>query len=229
MLIENQLSFAQSSRPIKDEEYQRAQTRGFKLKDIPVAIDGIAFYVNPELVRQGLKGVTLAQVQNIFTGKIKNWKEAGGPDQAITPFSRNLKAGGTVDFFYEKVLEEQPLGTNAQEVQDTTHSIRNVARTAGGIGYATASEVINQQTIRSLPLAKDANSSFVSPCADDTCTSVNQKDFANDVYPLTRRLFVIIRQDGRLNEQAGVVYANMLLSNEGQKFVEETGFVSIRN
>jgi phosphate transport system substrate-binding protein len=229
MLLGGQLSFAQSSRALKDEEYAQAKNRGFALEAVPVAIDGIALYVSPKLLKQGVKGLTLAQVRDIFTGKIRNWRAVGGPNLAITPFSRNLQAGGTVDFFYENVMEKQPLGASVKEIRDTTESIRRVATTAGGIGYATAAEVINQQMIRLLPIAKEAGTqSFVSPCVDPTCTAINEKAFADGAYPITRRLFVILKRDGRLDEQAGVAYTNMLLSDEGQKLSEQAGFVPIR-
>jgi len=119
MLLEGQLSFAESSRALKDEEISSAKNRGFALEQVPIAIDGIVFYINPQLHGQGLKGITLAQAKDIFTGKITNWQQVGGPNLAITPLSRNLKAGGTVDFFVEKVLDKQPLGSNVQEVIDT--------------------------------------------------------------------------------------------------------------
>jgi phosphate transport system substrate-binding protein len=228
MLIEGEMSFAQSSRSVKDDEFGLATKRNFKLDQVAVAIDGIAFYVNPELINQGLKGITLEQARDIFTGRVNNWKDVGGPDMEITPFSRNLDAGGTVDYFYEKVLDKQPLGSNVQEVRDTTGSIQKVAITRGGIGYATASEVINQSMINLLPLGKVASSGFVSPCIDQVCKAVNKTAFTDGTYPLTRRLFVVIKQDGKLDEQAGVAYANMLLSDEGQKLVEEAGFVPIR-
>jgi len=240
MLLTDQLSFAESSRPVKDEEFKQAQDRNFKLEQIPVAIDGIAFYVNPELINQGIKDITLPQVRDIFLGKIKNWKELGGPDVAIVPFSRNLEAGGTVDFFFEEVIKKS-LGSNEseeelkkrfrthiKEIEDTTSSIRQVASIPGGIGYATASEVINQERIRPLPLAKDTNSSFLYPCQDDSCTSVNKTVFANDSYPLTRRLFVVIKRNGQLDERAGVAYAHILLCDQGQKLIEKAGFVPIR-
>jgi phosphate transport system substrate-binding protein len=228
MLLEGQLSFSQSSRSVKDEEFASAKNRGFTLEQVPVGIDGIAFYVNPELIAKGVKGITLAQARDIFTGKVKNWQEVGGPNIPIAPFSRNLQAGGTVDFFSEKVLEKQPLGANVKEVPTTTLSIREVATNPGGIGYATASEVINQKTIRLLPLAKEANQPFVSVCTDQNCTEVNQTAFTDNSYPITRRLFVIIKRDGKLDEQAGVAYANMILSDQGQKFVQQKGFVPIR-
>ncbi|MCY7322510.1 MAG: PstS family phosphate ABC transporter substrate-binding protein, partial [Phormidesmis sp. CAN_BIN36] len=229
MLIGGQLSFAQSSRSLKDEEYAQAKNRGFALEEVAVALDGIALYVNPQLINQGVKGLTLAQVRDIFTGKINNWQAVGGPNLAITPVSRNLQAGGTVDFFYENVMEKQPLGANVKEVRDTTEAVRQVARVPGGIGYATAAEVTNQQTIRLVAIAKEEGSqAFVSPCADATCAAINEKGFADSSYPITRRLFVIIKRDGRLDEQAGVAYANMLLSDEGQKLSEQAGFVPIR-
>ena len=49
MLLDNQLAFAQSSRSPRPEEYQAAQQRGFTLKEIPVALEGIAIAVYPEL------------------------------------------------------------------------------------------------------------------------------------------------------------------------------------
>ena len=228
MLIGGQLSFAQSSRSLKDEEYASAKNRGFSLEEVPVALDGIALYINPRLVDQGVKGLTLAQARDIFTGKIRNWQAVGGPNLAITPFSRNLQSGGTVDFFNENVMEKQPLGANVQEVRDTTESIRKVATTPGGISYATTSEVINQQLIRLIAIAKEDGQKFVSPCADSTCASINEKAFADSSYPITRRLFIIIKRDGKGDEQAGVAYTNMLLSDEGQKLSEQVGFVPIR-
>lgn len=51
MLLDGELAFSQSSRPLKDKEYQQAQQRGFQLEQIPVAIDGIAIAVNHDLLR----------------------------------------------------------------------------------------------------------------------------------------------------------------------------------
>jgi len=228
MLIGGQLSFAQSSRSLKDKEYASAKSRGFTLEEVPVALDGIALYINPRLVDQGVKGLTLAQARDIFTGKIRNWQAVGGPNLAITPFSRNLQSGGIVDFFNENVMDKQPLGANVQEVRDTTESIRKVATTPGSISYATTSEVINQQLIRLIAIAKEDGQEFVSPCADSTCTGINEKAFADGSYPITRRLFVIIKRDGKADEQAGVAYSSMLLSDEGQKLSKQVGFVPIR-
>jgi phosphate transport system substrate-binding protein len=227
-LIDGQMSLAQSSRPVRDQEYASAKNRGFTLDEVPVVIDGVAFFVNPQLMDKGLKGLNLVQLRDIFTGKIQNWKEVGGPDQKIAAFSRNLQSGGTVDFFSETVLEKQPLGAAVQEVRDTTDAIRRVANNPGGIGYASTSESIKQQTIRLVALAKGSAQTYTSPCGDAACTSVNDAAFRAGVYPITRRLFVVIKRDGKLDEQAGVAYANLLLSDEGQQLAKQAGFVPLR-
>lgn len=75
MLIDNQLAFSQSSRSVKAEENAEAQQKGFSLKEIPVAIDGIAIAVNHDL---NIPGLTVAQLKDIYTGKITNWIQLGG-------------------------------------------------------------------------------------------------------------------------------------------------------
>ena len=82
MLLDGRLAFAQSSRPLLDQEYNQAQQRGFVLKQIPIAIDGLAIAVNPNL---DIPGLTIDQLKSIYTGKITNWKQLGGPDLAIKP------------------------------------------------------------------------------------------------------------------------------------------------
>ena len=224
MLIEGQLSFSQSSRSVKDDEFKRAKNRGFNLKQVPVAIDGIALYVKEDFQ---VTELTLSQVKDIFTGKITNWSELGGPNVDIKPFSRDPNDGGTPDFFQEKILQQESFGSSVKPyIRDTTTSIRQVVTTPGGIGYATASEVCDQNMIKTLSLAKDGSQVYVSPCEGDR---VNLEDFANNAYPLARRLFVVIKEDGNKDHQAGVAYANMLLSNEGQQLVKESGLVPLIN
>ena len=217
------MSVAESSRPLKDKEYVQAKERGSALEQIPIALDGIAIYVNPQL---SVPSLTLAQLKDIFIGKVTNWKELGGPDIPITAISRDPKDGGTPEYFEEKVMEKNPFAPGIQEscAPTTTESLRRVGSSPGGIGYAAAAEVCNQSTVKTLSLPKDAGQP-VSPCNGK---AVNKADFANDAYPITRRLFVIVRKDGKLDEQAGMAYANLLLSDEGQDEMEKLGMVPFK-
>ena len=151
MLIENQLTFSQSSRSVKNEEQTKAQAKGFALQEISVAIDGIAIAVNPNL---SVSGLTITQLKAIYTGKITNWQQLGGPNLVIIPYSRNLKDGGTVEFFQDHVLSKESFGKNIQYVYSTTPGLKKVSENLGGIYYASAPEVVPQCGIKPLPLGK---------------------------------------------------------------------------
>ncbi|KAB8314144.1 hypothetical protein SD81_039800 [Tolypothrix campylonemoides VB511288] len=226
MLLNNKLDFAESSRDLKLYELQAAKEQGFALEAKTVAIDGITVYVNNSV---SINKLTLPQLRQIFAGEITNWKQLGGSDSKIKVFSRDPKVGGTVDFFKEAVLGEKNFGL-FQVVKNTTESLKMVAATPGGIGYATASEVVNQRAIpiKSLPLAYNSDKPFIPPFSNKNMNQVNQQAFADADYPITRKLYVIIKKDGGRDEQAGTAYANLLLSIEGQKLIEKAGFAPIR-
>jgi phosphate transport system substrate-binding protein len=233
MLLNNQLAFAQSSRSIKDEEYQNAQQRGFQLKEIPVAIDGIAVAVNPNL---NIPGLTVAQLKDIYTGKINNWQQVGGSNLPITPFSRRVEEGGTIEFFVENILGGEKFAANVQFIPTTTQALQEVGKNPGGIYYASAPEIVGQCSVKSIPLGRTANElvppyqePFVplSQCPQQR-NQLNATAFQNGKYPITRRLFVIVKQNGQVDQQAGEAYANLLLSDQGQELISKAGFVRIR-
>ncbi|MEC4812751.1 MAG: PstS family phosphate ABC transporter substrate-binding protein [Scytonema sp. PMC 1069.18] len=233
MLLNNQLAFSQSSRSVKGEEYEQAKQRGFTLKEIPVAIDGIAIAVNPSL---NIPGLTIAQLKDIYTGKITNWQTVGGSNLPITPYSRRPEEGGTVEFFEENILGGENFGSNVEYISTTTQALREVGNNPGGIYYASAPEVVGQCTVKPLPLGKTPDQlvppyqePFVplSQCPQQR-NQLNATAFQTDEYPITRRLFVIVKQNGQIDQQAGEAYANLLLTNQGQELISKTGFVRIR-
>jgi len=58
--------------------------------------------------------------------------------------------------------------------------------------------------------------------------STERSSLSGGQYPITRQLFVIVKQNGQSDQQAGVAYANLLLTNQGQELITNAGFVSIR-
>jgi phosphate transport system substrate-binding protein len=232
MLIEGQLAFSVSSRGLKEKDLQKAKQKNVQLHEVPVAFDGIAIVVNRNL---NLKGLTLEQIRNIYAGNITNWQEVGGPDLPITPYSRG-KEGGTVDFFKEH-LKLEVFGNNVEFVQDTTTGLRRVARDLGGIYYASAPEAVPQCTVKTLPIGEKPDN-FVPPyeppfvqAADCPLKRniVNTEAFQREHYPITRKLFVIIKTNAQIEQQAGEAYANLLLTHEGQELIEKAGFVKFRD
>ncbi|MDJ0702657.1 MAG: substrate-binding domain-containing protein [Leptolyngbyaceae cyanobacterium MO_188.B28] len=233
MLMTDQLSLAQTARPLLDQEYRQAEQRGFTLKQIPIAIDGIAVAVNPELT---VPGLTLDQLQGIYSGEITNWQAVGGPDLTITPYSRPIEAGGAVEFFSQEILGGEEFGWTVNFVDTTTQALRQLGETPGGIYYASAPTVVPQCSIRPLPLARKPGE-FISPYQEpvvlpESCpqqrNQVNTEAFRTGQYPLTRYLYVAVKENGELAERAGKAYAEFLLTDQGQEAIARTGFVRIR-
>jgi ABC-type phosphate transport system substrate-binding protein len=222
MLLNSEISFAQSARPLEDEEYSKAKARNLVLEQIPVAIDGVAFYAHPKIP---VSGLSIDQLQSIFLGKVTNWKQVGGPNLPIVPVSLDPKLVSMINLLLGD-NKKQGLGKNVQIVRDVTAAVRKVASTPGAIGYASASEVARQQTIHPLAMARAGSKQYVKPVLDKS--RINVEAFQDGSYPLTRRLFVVTRRDGTLDEQAGIAYTNLLLSSEGQQLIERAGFVAIR-
>ncbi|MEH2289878.1 PstS family phosphate ABC transporter substrate-binding protein [Nostoc sp.] len=232
-LIDGQLAFAQSSRPVLDQELSRAQQRGFSLKQIPVAIDGLAVAVNPNL---NIPGLTIEQLKSIYTGKINNWSQVGGPNIAIKPYSRRITDGGTAELFVQDILGGQAFSSNVEFISTTTQALQKLAGNPGSIYYASAPEVIPQCSIKSLPLGR-TQGQYIAPYQEPSVlpsecpgkrNKLNIEAFQSGKYPITRNLFVVVKQNGQTEQQAGVAYANLLLTEQGQELIAQAGFVKIR-
>lgn len=235
MLLKGQLSFAQSSRPILEQEFDTAARYKITLRQVPVGIDGIAIAVHPSLK---IKGLTLGELREIYTGKITNWQQLGGDNLAIIPYSRPLSSG-TTEFFRENVINQQVLSQKVIVIKTTTEALRAISQNKGAIYYASAAEVVGQCSVKPIPISYRLGSAFIAPyrgvylppqeCSTENKNTLNYTAFQNSEYPLTRKLFVVLRQDGGIEEKAGEAYSNLLLTDEGQRLLQEAGFVSLRS
>lgn len=111
--------------------------------------------------------------------------------------------------------------------------MRQVANDSGGIYYGSAPEIVDQCTIKPLPIGRTSDK-FVAPYSLPyidlaNCpryrNRLNLNALQNEDYPITRQLYVIVKENGNIQEQAGKAYANLLLTTEGQKLIEKAGFV----
>ena len=231
-LLEGDLDFAYSSRSLEQQEYILARQQGFTLREYHIAIDAIAIAVHPSLE---IPGLTVEQLKKIYLGQITNWKEVNGPDLQIIPFSRNAEDGGTARFFEHHVLHDQSFANNVQYVYSTTDGLKQLKDTPGGIYYASASGIIYQCTVKTLPIANNQGRFiplYVPPIVPpENCpqerNQINLVVIEKAIYPLTRYLSVIVKQDGGRAQQAGETYSKMLLTKEMQNLIEEMGFVPI--
>ena len=221
MLIDGQLSFVVSGRPVEDAEYSKASIHGFRLDQIPFAIDAISFFVHPGV---SISGLSVDQLKAIFKGEITNWKQVEGPDLPIVVISLSPQAAAPTKVFLGP--EVNSLSPKAHIVYDSTTAIRTVASTPGAISLGPISLIANQRTVRPLAVASANSKQYVQVITDDG--RINAEIIRNSTYPVTRRLFAVIRRDDTPDNVAGVAYANLLLSKEGQTFVEKAGFIPLR-
>lgn len=215
MLLQGELSFAFNGRSLTDREYSRASLREIGLQQVPIAIDGIVFFGNNSI---SVDNLSLDLVRDIFTGKIDNWQQLGGADLPITPVlltPENLAILGLSD--------PASVATNTQYVDNYTLALRKVIATPGAISFTSAS-LAQQQAIKVFNLAAENSTNYVSPFVAER---PNLPSFKSGTYRLTRRLFIVTREDGTPDESAGIAYTEMLLSKEGQEIVEQSGFVPL--
>lgn len=130
----------------------------------------------------------------------------------------------------------QPFGSQVELASTTTQALQKLAGSPGGIYCAFAPEVVPQCSIRPLPLGRKQGQytapyqeTFVLPneCSGKR-NNLNIEAFQSGKYPITRNLFVVVKQTGQIEQQAGVADANLLLTEQGQEMITQAGIVKIR-
>ncbi|MEL6322591.1 MAG: hypothetical protein AAFQ57_18435 [Cyanobacteria bacterium J06626_14] len=117
-----------------------------------------------------------------------------------------------------------------------TEALRAVSADPGGIYYASAPEVVGQCTTKPIAIGQTPDqlvpihqAPLVPP---SQCPAQrNQIDstvLLNGTYPITRRLLVIGKENGQIDQLAGEAYASLLLTQEGQELLTGSGFVRIQ-
>jgi phosphate transport system substrate-binding protein len=179
---------------------------GARPTEYKVALDGLSVYVNPE---NPLKELTVSQVGDIFTGKITNWKEVGGPDEHITLYSRE-NSSGSYEFFKEHVLKGQDFAASAQTMPGTAAIVQAVLKDKGGIGFGGAAY---GGGTKSLSIKKDDTSPAIDP---------TEENVENQTYPIWRYLYVYVNP--ALDKGEIAAYLNWIRSDDGQKCVKDVGY-----
>jgi phosphate transport system substrate-binding protein len=209
-LIEGTTDLAQSSRKIKFDEKQKLQESGKTVKEVIVAYDALAIVVHPS---NKVKNLTREQLEGIFTGKIKNWKELGGEDMKIIPYSRETSSG-TYEFFKESVLKNKNYLNGIMSMPATGAIIQSVSQTKGAIGYVGLAYL--NKNVNAIHVSYDQGKKYIEPSV------ANAK---NKTYPIVRALFYYYVTQ---SEKKVKPFLDFVLSDAGQKIVTETGYINLR-
>ena len=144
-LLDETTDIAMASRGIKFSEKMKAKAAGEELAEITIAYDALAVVVHPS---NPVKQLTRRQLEDIFRGKITNWKQVGGDDRKIVVYSRETSSG-TYEFFKESVLKNKNYMSSSLSMPATGAIIQSVSQTRGAIGYVGLAYV--SPRIKTLP------------------------------------------------------------------------------
>jgi ABC-type phosphate transport system substrate-binding protein/uncharacterized caspase-like protein len=229
-LTNGTVDFAVSSRPLTATEKEA------NLEEIPVAQDVLTFIVNANLP-DTVAGLTLQDLVNIYTSRIDNWNAiaAGGTDLPIIPYVHEAERSAVYSF-QQEVLGGVSFGSTVVDVESATEAIRLVSANPGGIYRAPASQVYSQRDIgvKPIPVGRSRDR-LTLPFAEsfnpnDICGNVRSNDaeptplLAGYPEALRETMYVIVKDDNSIQEQAGRAYAAFLLTDEGQKLMQQIGF-----
>ncbi|MDX9992625.1 MAG: PstS family phosphate ABC transporter substrate-binding protein [Anaerolineales bacterium] len=214
-LLNKTVDLANASRRIKNEEFETARSNGVEPIEFVVARDAIAVIVHPQ---NPVNALTLQQLSDIYSGKIKNWSELGGEDRPIVRLSRESNSGTHV-YFLEVVLRLGQEGNKTLFSQDTLllpssegiiHEVRQNPNAIGydGLGYVP-------DDLKVLAIAEKNGTAFVRPSIE----TVN-----SGAYPIARDLYIYTAGQP---EDAIKKYLDWIFSDEAQKIVADLGFVPV--
>jgi len=206
--LQNQTTdLADASRKIKAKEIEACvKAFGKRPTEYKVCLDGLSIYVNTE---NPIKELSIDQLDGLFCGKIKNWKEVGGEDAPVTLYSRE-NSSGTYEFFKEHVLKGKDFAASAQTMPGTAAVLQSVAKDKNGIGYGGAAYGAGA---KHLLIKKDDASPAIEP---------TEETVLQGTYPIWRYLYIYVNPG--LDKGEVAAYLNWIRSDEGQKVVKDIGY-----
>lgn len=196
---EGLVDIGNSGRRPTDEEIGKYDLKMFKW-----AIDGVGIVVNPNNEVQAL---TKAQVIDIFSGKIDNWKHLGGVDKEINVYTRD-KASGTREVFWKKALAKGEITSKANFVVSNGAMKTVISQDPYGIGYVSVGHI--DKTVA--PVSFNG----VAPTLDNV---------KQGKYIIARGLY-----SNTKGNPSGMTkkFIDYLFTPEGQKIAASKGFIPVK-
>jgi len=204
-LVNKSCDVATMSRLLKLNEYEAAVHSEILPVVHVVALDGIAMIVHPG---NPVAKLTMAQVKDIYLGKIRNWNQLGGPNAPIVIISRDTNSG-TYETFEGKVMKGEKIAKNCEYVGSNGAIRQRVQSTPAALGYVGIGFL--DHTVKALPIDN------VVPSADTV---------KNGSYPIARPLYMITNDYPKMGSHL-YRYINLYLSKKGQTMIEEIGFIPV--
>lgn len=121
------------------------------LVDHKVCTMTVATIINKDIASQ-VKSLTAAQLQDVFTAKVTNWKDVGGPDEPIVLVTRPTTSGTRALFTELALAGKEEASNKSLETDDSGTLIQSVAQTKGAIGYVALPYLVNNKDVAALAI-----------------------------------------------------------------------------
>ncbi len=203
-VLDGRADIGDASRNAKDKEIAKAKEKGLELFKNVVALDSVVVVVHPNI---SLSEITRDKLAAVYSGKINNWKDLGGPDAEIVVISRDTSSG-TYECFHEYGIKKAKIKAGAQMVASNQAMATTVAQTPYSIGYV------------GLGFLKSAN---IKPVKVDGIEA-NMQTTKDGSYPISRTLNMYT--NGKPKGEIAK-FIKFIISSEGQKLVEEQGYIKL--
>ncbi|GHT28512.1 phosphate ABC transporter substrate-binding protein [Planctomycetales bacterium] len=204
-LVGGRCEIAAMSRFMKKEEYEKAVAGGRMPVPFTICMDGVCFIVHPS---NTVRNLNKTQITDIYTGKIKSWKELGGPDVPVVAISRDTSSG-TYEVFHELAVGKVKLGTGVEYTNSNPQMFARINTTPGAIGYIGIGFL--QEGVATVKFEN------VIP---------TKSTIASGEYPLSRPLYLFTDGYPKLGSPL-MKFCNFFLTEEGQDIITAKGFVPL--
>jgi phosphate transport system substrate-binding protein len=206
-LIDGRCDIATMSRFMKEGEFASAVAKNVLPVAHAIAMDGVCVAVHPS---NPAKDLTIAQIHDIYVGKIANWRDLGGPDQKIVIISRDTSSG-TYEVFNEKVMKKDKMAEGVEYVTSNPQMHARVSTTPGAVGYlglGFVDEKVKALKVNGVP--------------------ANKRTIVSGAYAVARPLFLFTNGYPKLGSVVHA-FSAFYLQEEGQEIIEAKGFIPVTN
>jgi phosphate transport system substrate-binding protein len=212
MLGEGLVQIGMISKHVSDDE--RAKFPKVTFKEIQVGEDAVALIVSADVWEGGVKSITKQQAADIYEGKIKNWKQLGGPDKRIAFFNKE-PGRGTWEVFVHWVYGSPKKAPQVSfpEVGGNEETRNKVASTKGALSQLSSSWA-DGKTVFALSI-KTEDGKEIAPA---------NENIANRSYPLSRPLFLLTNGEPTGDTKT---FVEFMLSDRGQDLVKKHGYMKL--
>ena len=220
-LVDGKFQVGALSRDLKDKEKEALP----EVVATPIALDGLAVVVN---AGAGVSALTKQQIVDLYTGKVTNWKDAGGGDVPVALVTVS-EVNGTYDLFLSsfQLKEKAATGGVVLAVDKTDAFGSAIATVANTIQEAVLAVQKNKGGICALSIGTAANAIHKGldlKIASLDGVEANAANVLSGAYPYRRTLILATKG---APSAGGKALIDWLVGSDGQKMVADLEFIPL--